>query len=139
MAFCVYKIEDNSCQVKVGIEMAEPKQDWGSGISHGPGVQYEDDRQAQQFGEIGGAAFALHRAVEQSHDAFGDGYFNIGRPVCIQIPDVFVAHHIAIEVDAVAAGGGAVMNGIDEVRPAVEGLYGEAFAAKGAQEAQRDG
>src|SRR5579863_3560676 len=139
MAIGVYKIEDHACEMEARIEMAQTKQDGCSGIGHGPGVQYEDDGQIQEPGEIGGAAFALHRAVEQSHNTFGDGYFNIRRPVCIQIPNVFIAHHIEVKVDAVAAGGGAVMNGIEEIGTAFEGLYRMTFAAECAQEAQRDG
>src|SRR5580658_8543031 len=117
MALGVNKIEDDACQMKVGIEMAKSIQDRGSRIGHCPGVQYEDDRQTQQLGEISGAAFALYRTVEQSHDAFRDSHINIGRIGTILVADMSGAHHIQVEVDAVAAHSGLVMNGVDEIGP----------------------
>src|SRR5579863_49369 len=46
------------------------------------------------------------------------------------------AHHIQIEVDAVAARSGAVMDGVDEIGAAFERLDDETSPAEGAEEAQ---
>lgn len=59
--------------------------------------------------------------------------------MAVEMADMVIAHHIPVEVDAVAAGSGTVVDGVDKIRPAFEGLDGEPFASEGSQQTKGNG
>src|ERR1700733_5115561 len=123
--------------MQVGVEFFQAVQDRRHGIGHGFCIQDKNDRQPQPFCQIRAAAHALHRAVEQAHDPFRYTHICIGRVMVIEAPDMGVAHHIPVQVNAIAAGCGTMMDWIDEVRTAFERLYAVALSPQGPQQAQR--
>ena len=115
--------------------------DGGRRLGLSADVEHQHDRPAEQRRQVRRRAArglaGLGHAVEQAHDALGDGDVGRCRVAGHQIGQRAGRHRPGVEVEARPAGGHGMEGRIDIVRPALEGLHGKAAAGERAHQAER--
>src|SRR5713226_1217009 len=107
------------------IERLKPSYHGGNTARAVSGIQNQNNRQIQQLGNFGCAAFlrTASHAVEEPHHSFDYGCVTIGGGTGKSLPVGFSVEHPGIEIARGTICNQREMSAIDEVRAALEGLH----------------
>jgi len=135
-----HAVGDDADDAQRRIEALEAEGNRAGTAGQRAGVEDQHDRRRQPLGELRRRA-VLRRgvdAVEAAHHALDEGDVGPRRNPRDDVEHALAAAHPAVEIVGRPAGHDGVQAGVDEVRPDLEGLHGEAAAPQRRQQTERD-